>query len=306
MILVTGSDGFVGRNYRRFLASKGESCVCAVRRADPGEMSAGTTAVGDIDSRTDWLPVLRNVRTVVHLAARVHVFGREAQALDQYREVNVSGSVNLARQAANSGVRRFVYVSTVKVHGEESGDEPFKASDNPAPADWYSVSKLEAEEALSELCRDSNMELVIIRPPLIYGQGVKGNFARLVKLVRRGYWLPLGMIRNRRSLLGIDNFCSLLDVCANHPAASGKIFLASDGQDVSTPDLIRLIAKHCDVPARLLPVPVSILELAAGLMGKGTRMSKLTGSLQVDCSTTRQLLDWTPPYTLEQGIARSV
>ncbi len=306
MILVTGANGFVGRYLCPYLAGEGRAVVSAVRTHDVRGSGRNTIAVGDIDSQTDWNPVLKGVKTVIHLAARVHVFGKGAQALDEYRRVNVGGSVNLARQAAKAGVRRFVYISTIKVHGEESLNTPFKPDDEPAPADWYSVSKLEAEKNLTELCDAACMELVIIRPPLIYGRGAKGNFAKLVSLVRKGYYLPFGKVSNRRSLMGIENFCSLVAVCSRHPAAPGRILLASDGQDVSTPDLVRLIAQCSNRPVRLVPVPASLLLAAANLLGMGAQMRKLTGNLQVDSSETRNLLGWTPPLTLEQGIAKSV
>jgi nucleoside-diphosphate-sugar epimerase len=258
-----------------------------------------------MDSDTNWRHALAGVTAVVHLAARVHVMSQQGeQALDEYRRVNVDGTLNLARQAEMSGVKRFIYISTVKVHGEESGSSPFRPGDIPAPKDHYSISKLEAENGLRAICDVCQMELVVVRPPLVYGRGAKGNFARLVKMVKKGLYLPLGNIRNKRSLIGMDNFCSLINACIDHPDAPGKVFLVSDGQDVSTADLIRLIAKFSDNPVRLFGVPPKLLLFSCRLVGLEREMKKLTGNLQVDSSDTMKLLNWRPPFTLEQGIAR--
>lgn len=307
MILVTGADGFVGRYLCEYLENGGRSFRAAVRTMDQAKVVKRGAAVGNIDSSTNWQRALEGVTTVVHLAAKVHAKAqKDDQALVEYRRVNVDGTVKLAKQAAAAGVHRFIYISTVKVLGEESGSGPFRSGDVPAPKDHYSISKLEAENALREICDAGPMELVIIRPPLVYGGEAKGNFARLVWMVKKGYPLPLAGIQNKRSLIGIDNFCSFIQTCIDHPDAPGGVFLVSDGQDVSTADLIRLIARLSNNPARLFGVPPKLLLCICRLAGLGPTMEKLTGNLQVDCSDTRKRLNWLPPCTLEQGIARSI
>lgn len=304
-VLVTGANGFIGSHLCACLAGQGIPCRKAVRR-DPGS-NGDVVAVGEIDTDTDWAPALAGISTVVHLAARVHVLREEARdPLAEFRRVNVAGTVRLARQAAAAGVDRFILLSTIKVNGEETNGRPFTAADQPAPADPYAVSKLEAEEALRAIGRETGMETVVIRPPLVYGRGVAGNFARLVGLVRQGWYLPLASVRNRRSLVGVENLCSLLTVCLTHPEAAGQVLLVSDGQDVSTPELVQAIAQACGVAPRLLPVPAALLHGLAWLCRREEEMRRLTGSLQVDISPTCRLLDWRPPLTLAQGLSRSL
>lgn len=304
-VLVTGANGFIGRHLCAALAERGIGVRRGVRRNH--DSGRDTVVVGEIDGATDWGPALAGIDAVVHCAARVHVMRENASdPLAAFRRVNVDGTRALARQAAAAGVHRFLLLSTVKVNGEETFDRPFAATSPPSPADPYGVSKLEAEQALLAIARESGMETVIIRPSLVYGSGVAGNFARLVDLVRRGWWLPLGAIRNRRSLVGVENLCSLLVRCLDHPAAAGQIFLVSDNEDVSTPELVRAIADACGVAPRLLPVPPRLLEGLAGLCGRGTEMRRLTRSLQVDSSAACDLLGWLPPLTLAQGLCRRV
>ncbi|MHB1348519.1 MAG: NAD-dependent epimerase/dehydratase family protein [Desulfobulbaceae bacterium] len=304
-VLVTGAAGFIGSHLRAYLAERHIPCRAAVRRPDNGIGDAA--AVGEINGATDWTSALAGIDTVVHLAARVHVLRDEAlDPLAEFRRVNVEGTARLAGQAAAAGVRRFVLMSTIKVLGEETFARPFGPADLPAPVDPYAVSKLEAEEALLRVARDTGMEAVILRPPLVYGKGVGGNFARLVGLVRRGWFLPLGSVRNRRSLVGVENLCSLITVCLVHPAAANQVFLVSDGQDLSTPELIRAIALACGKRPRLLPLPVFLLHLLAKIIGREMEVRRLTGSLWVDSSLTRSLLDWSPPVTVGQEIRRSV
>ncbi|MGW8195872.1 MAG: NAD-dependent epimerase/dehydratase family protein, partial [Desulforhopalus sp.] len=226
--------------------------------------------------------------------------------LAEFRRVNVEGTLNLARQAVGKGVVRFIFISTIKVNGEETVDRPFGADDKPAPKDPYSISKLEAEIGLRRIAGETGLEVVIIRPPLIYGPGAGGNFAKLLGLVREGWFLPFGSIRNTRSLIGIDNLCSLITICLTHPAAANRILPVSDGEDVSTPELIRHLARSCGRPARILPVPASLLNLLAKILGKEAELHRLTGNLQVDSSQTRRLLNWQPPLRLEEGIRRCV
>jgi len=229
-----------------------------------------------------------------------------ANPLDEFRRVNVQGTLNLARQAAAAGVRRFVFVSSIKVNGEMTQlGRPFTADDAPAPLDAYGVSKMEAEQGLREIALQTGMEMVIIRPPLVYGPGVKANFAAMMRWLRYGVPLPLGVIHNQRSLVSLENLVDLLVTCITHPAAANQTFLVSDGEDVSTTELLRRMGQAMGKPARLLPVPGSWLKLAAGLVGKGDVAQRLCGSLQVDISKTRELLGWVPPVSLDEGLRRA-
>jgi UDP-glucose 4-epimerase len=243
----------------------------------------------------------------MHCAARVHVMAESvADPLAEFRRVNVQGTLNLARQAAAAGVRRFVFVSSIKVNGEATQlGRPFMADDAPAPLDAYGVSKMEAEQGLLETARQTGMEVVIIRPPLVYGPGVKANFAAMMRWLRCGVPLPLGAIHNQRSLVALDNLVDLIVTCLTHPAAANQTFLVSDGEDVSTTELLRRMGQALGRPARLIPVPVSWLKLAATLVGKPDVAQRLCGSLQVDIEKTRRLLVWTPPISLDEGLRRA-
>lgn len=251
---------------------------------------------------------MQGVGALVHCAARVHVMQDDAaDPLEAYRLVNVEGTLNLARQAATAGVRRFVFVSSIKVNGEASlSGQPFTADDVPTPLDPYGVSKLEAEQGLRELEAQTGMDVVIVRPPLVYGPGVRANFASMMRWVARGVPLPLGAIHNFRSMVALDNLVDLLVTCLKHPAAAGQTFLASDGEDVSTPELLRRSAQAMGKTAFLLPVPTFLLESGAALLGKRDVAQRLCGSLQVDIEKTRRLLGWKPPLTLNQGLKKAV
>ncbi|MFZ5759328.1 MAG: NAD-dependent epimerase/dehydratase family protein [Thermodesulfobacteriota bacterium] len=304
-VLVTGATGFVGRSLCARLEDDRLPFRRAVRIADRTDKD--TIAVGDIDGRTDWGRALAGISHVVHLAARVHVMGGEgAEPLVAYRQINVEGTCHLAVRAARAGVRRFVFVSTIKVNGEATHGTPFRAEDLPAPDDAYALSKLEAEAALQDIARQTGMEVVIVRLPLVYGNGAGGNFGRLLRLVDSGLPLPFAGIANQRSLLGIDNLCHLLTLCLVHPAAANRLFLAADNEDVSTPTLIRLMAKARGVPARLFSVPAFLLVLVAGLAGRKGELRRLTGDLRVDTAATQATLGWQPPLTLAEGIRRAV
>ena len=260
-----------------------------------------------MNDRADWRKALAGCQVVVHLAARVHVMTDTAKnPLDEFRQVNVKGTLNLARQAAAAGVRRFVFVSSIKVNGEatEPG-HPFTAEDTPAPLDAYGISKMEAEQGLREISAQTGMEVVIIRPPLVYGPGVKANFAAMMRWLARGVPLPLGAIHNQRSLVALDNLVDLIVTCIAHPAAANQTFLVSDGQDVSTTELLRRMGRAMKRPARLMPVPAGLLEWTAALVGKRDVAQRLCGSLQVDIQKTRQLLGWNPPLTLDQGLKKA-
>ncbi len=247
---------------------------------------------------------MQGIEVVIHAAARAHIMRDEAlDPLAEYRRVNVAGTLNLARQAASTGVRRFVFVSSIKVNGESTQPgRPFIADDTPAPEDAYGISKAEAEAGLWEIARATGMELVIVRPVLVYGPGVKGNLASMMRWVRRGVPLPLGAVtRNRRSLVALDNLVDFLAVCAVHPKAANQVFLISDNEDVSTAKLLQLMAIAAQRPARLLPMPVVLLQWGACLLGKQAVAQRLLGSLQVDIQKNRDLLGWQPPVPAQMA-----
>jgi nucleoside-diphosphate-sugar epimerase len=305
VVAVTGATGFVGRALCQHLRARGLSVRALTRSASGGE---DTWAVGDLGPGTDWNQSLQGVDCVVHCAARVHmVQDTDPDSLQSYRRVNVEGSRSLAIAAAAAGVRRLVFLSSLKVHGERTAPgHPFTSGMAPAPEDAYGQSKWEAEQVLHEVAGRTGLELVVVRPPLVYGPGVKANFLKLMNAVARGTPLPLGSVDNRRSLLALGNLTDLLHQCVEQPAAAGHTFLASDGQDLSTPDLVRALARALDRPARLWPVPVAWLRMAGKLLGRGPQIDRLIGSLQVDIGHTRRVLGWTPRLTVEQGLRLAV
>ena len=311
MILGTGATGFVGGALVRRLATTPSlnGVVASVRcKAECLPQGVEQITKGDLLPTTDWSSVLQGISVVVHCAARAHVMQDDANdPLQAYREVNVYGTLNLARQAADVGVRRFVFVSTIKVNGEATHPgQPFTADDVPRPIDPYGVSKMEAEQGLREMEAQTDMEVVIIRSPLVYGPGVKANFATMIRWVTRDVPLPLGAIHNARSMVGLDNLVDLLIICSKHPAAAGQTFLVSDGEDVSTTALLRRTAQAMEKKIFLLPVPAFVLEWAAALLGKRAVAQRLCGSLQLDIAKTRQLLGWIPPVSLDEGLRRAV
>jgi nucleoside-diphosphate-sugar epimerase len=268
-------------------------------------LNSSLKAVGDLE-RADVSTLLPSVDVLIHAAARAHLMKDEvADPLAEYRRVNVEGTLNVARQAAAAGVKRFVFISSIKVNGEATvKGKAFHADDIPAPEDAYGLSKLEAEQSLVKLAAETGMELVIIRPPLVYGPGVKGNFASMIKLVGKELPLPLGAIHNKRSLVGIDNLVDLIIRCIDHPAAANQVFLAGDGEDLSTTELLRGVGRAMGKSARLIPVPAGLLQLGATVLGRKAMAQRLLGSLQVDISKTCELLNWKPPYTVEEGLRR--
>ena len=302
-VLITGADGFVGGALCEALAASGRPVKRALRAARPGVSNA--VAVGDIGGETDWRAALEGAGVVVHLAARTHVL-RETAAdpLAEYRRVNLDGTRRLAQQAARSGVRRLVFVSSIKVNGEAT-ERPFTEDDAPRPEDAYGISKWEAEQALARVAGETGLQTAVLRPPLVYGPGVKGNFLRLMGLVARGMPLPLASIANRRSLIGAGNLVDAIIKAIDVPAASGRAYLVSDGEDVSAPDLVRAIARALGVEPRLLPCPPALLRLGAALIGKRAELARLTGSLQADGSRARRELDWRPRLSLAQGLAET-
>jgi nucleoside-diphosphate-sugar epimerase len=302
--LITGANGFVGRALGAELLRRGHFVRAAVRAADKFSDDVAPVAVGDIDDTTDWSEALRDVEVVIHLAARVHVMREtDADPLAEFRRVNLEGTANLARQAASAGVRRFVYVSSVGVNGLLTGiDQSFSETDVPSPHNAYALSKWEAEQSLRSISAEIGLEVVVVRPPLVYGHGAPGNFAQMMKVLTRGVPLPLDSVRNLRSFVYVGNLSDALIRCATHPAAAGQTYLVSDGEDVSTPDLLRLLGDEMERPAFLFPCPIQLLKLAGRLVGRLDQIERLTGSLRVDSGKLRNELDWTPPFTLVQGL----
>lgn len=307
-VLLTGSTGFLGSVLRSSLILQNKyKVVSAVRTISTG-VTHDTFVVGNIDSQTNYGEALVGADVVVHLAARAHIMKDEvSDPLAEYRKVNVNGTFNLARQAAAAGVKRFIYLSSIKVNGEStSGRSVFSDTDTPAPVDPYGLSKNEAEDGLRQLSKETGMEVVIIRPPLVYGPGVKANFLNLLKLSSTGVPLPFGLVNNRRSMVYVGNLVDFIIRCIDQPNAANETFLVSDGEDLSLRLLIGRIRSTLGRSALLLPVPLFVFQLAAALTGKRAVVDRLIGDLQVDSSKARHLLNWTPPYTVKQGIAATV
>jgi UDP-glucose 4-epimerase len=302
--MVTGASGFVGKALCDELLKRNIPAT-AVKRA---RTSTESIAIGEIDGNTDWSVSLRECSTVVHLAARVHVMqDAAADPLSEYRRTNVQGTLNLASQAAAAGVQRFVFLSSVKVNGESTAvGNSFGPDDVPAPQDPYGISKMEAEQGLRLIAERTSMEVVIIRPPLVYGPGVKANFAALMHAVQRGWPLPLGAVHNQRSLVALGNLVDFIITCATHSAAANQTFLVCDGQDLSTSELVRVMSRAAGVSTRLLPIPVSLLRLAGRWLGKADAIDRLCGNLQVDSSKARDLLGWLPPISVHEELVRTM
>ena len=316
-VLVTGANGFVGRALvHHLLAEEGTGpfeVLAACRQPDLWNGAAFAIDMPDLDGddvgvALDLMLAQHPVDVIVHLAARVHVMNEKStDPLASFRAVNVAGSLALAQAAAKHGTQRFVYVSSVKVHGESTPiGQPFAVTQRPMPEDAYGVSKWEAEQALAQLCQSTGMELVVVRPPLIYGPGVKANLAALARLVQRGIPMPLGaMTHNRRSLVGVDNLCSCLLQCIVNPQAAGQAFLVSDGHDLSTADLCRNLAWSMGRPPVLWSIPVHWLKCLAMVPRLGGVLQRLMGSLQVDIHHTRTTLNWSPPVSVQEGLRRA-
>lgn len=306
-VLVTGANGFVGRVLCEILTQAAFTVRAAVRTPRP--LVAGiaeSVAVGDIGVATDWQAALLGVDCVIHAAARAHILHDEAAGSDLYFETNERGTQRLADAAARARVRRFVYLSSVKVNGEETSEKAYTSTDDPHPLDAYGVSKWRAEQQLARLAARTGMEVVIVRSPLVYGPRVRANFLRLMRWVDRGLPLPLGAVANRRSLVSIWNLCDLLAHVLIHPRAPGHTWMVSDGEDLSTPDLIRRIGSAMGRRVRLIPVPVGLLQSFARLVGRRAEIARLCGSLAIDITPARATLGWSPPVTLDVALERTV
>ena len=306
-VLVTGANGFIGYNLCVSLKEKGYFVRGAVRSNECDVFGVDECIqVGDINDSTDWQQALVGVGTVIHLAGRAHVMDeRESDSISVYRRVNVLGAKRLAEQAVKSGVKRFIFISSVKVNGEETL-EPYTEKDIPEPQDGYGISKREAEDLLACISAEAGLQTVVLRLPLVYGPGVKANFKNLIKLVGSGLPLPFKGVNNRRSFLYLGNLVDAIIACINHPRAAGETFLVSDGQDVSTPDLIKIIASAMDKKAVLFSLHPGILKALCKIIGKTEELEKLTVTLIVDSSKIRNLLVWKSPFTLEDGIRETV
>jgi nucleoside-diphosphate-sugar epimerase len=311
--LVTGAGGFVGAALLARLRTDAIACrgVRRARAGEPAEAGAalpdGCVAGPELGADADWSTVLAGCRTVVHAAARVHVMhDTSADPLAEFGRVNVQGSLALARQAAAAGVRRLVFVSSVKVHGESTRrGHPLRACDPLAPVDPYGVSKAQAEDGLRAVARETGLELVVVRPPLVYGPGVGGNFLSMMRWLRRGVPMPFGAVDNRRSLVALDTLVDLLVTCLHHPRAAGQGFLVSDDEDLSTAGLLRRLGAALGRPARLLPVPVGVLRGVAAAVGREAVVARLVGDLQVDVAPTRSVLGWAPALTVDEGLRQA-
>jgi UDP-glucose 4-epimerase len=302
-ILVTGASGFVGSSLCTQLSLDGYHVLPVNRRlGNPG------LVCGNIDEATNWAKALVGIDTVVHTAARVHIMKDSlSDPLAGFREVNVGGTLKLARQAASLGVKRFIYISSIKVNGESTTrSNAFTEKDVPSPLDPYGVSKYEAEEGLKKISAESDMEVVIIRPPLVYGAGVKANFLNLLKLSSTRIPLPFGLIRNKRSMVYVENLVDFIVKCIYHPAAANQTFLVSDNYDLSLRNLLFLMRKSLYQPSRLVPVPIFLFNLTGFLFHKKDVIDRLVGDLQVNPSKAMTLLNWKPPYTVDQGIQNTV
>jgi len=309
LILVTGATGFVGSALVATLARERIETRACVRRDDASiPDGVHTVQVSDLSRDTDWNHALTGVDVVVHCAGRAHVMKEGASdPLLAFRTVNVEGTLNLARQAVAAGVKQFVFVSSIGVNGVQTRlGKPFSEADKPIPHNAYALSKWEAEQGLLQIAVESGLAVVIIRPPLVYGCNAPGNFGSLMRAVQRGLPLPLGAVHNQRSLVALDNLVDFILTCITHPQAANQTFLVSDGQDLSTTELVRGMARAAGVPVRLLPVPVWALQGGARLLGKGDAVQRLCGNLQVDISKARQLLGWIPPMSVAEGLRRAV
>ncbi|RVT46908.1 SDR family oxidoreductase [Rheinheimera sediminis] len=301
-ILLTGASGFVGNALLGVLGPKHLSILG--RKSVQGDFKAFFHA--DIAGNTDYSAALKGIDVIIHSAARVHVMDeKSSDPLAEFREVNTAGTLNLAQQAADSGVKRFIFISSIKVNGEKTfPGKPFQYDDKPMPEDAYGISKAEAETGLRQIALKTGMEVVIIRPPLVYGPGVKANFAAMMSLAKKNLPLPLGAINNKRSLVAIDNLTSLVVTCVTHPKAANQTFLVSDDNDLSTTELVETMFGAIGKKAIFIPVPVKVLHFAARLLGKGSVIDRLYGNLEVNIEFTKNALGWSPVVSVHEAIKK--
>ncbi len=308
--LVTGASGFIGRRVVSQLAAHGHDVLAITRNLNsaviPRAPGVAWRFVTDFQSTVDWAPLLEGVDAIVHLAGIAHVLDRADETmLDRYHMVNVEASVTLARAAAAARIGRFVFMSSVRVHGDPSDDTPLLESDRCEPVDAYGRSKLEAERALARIGNESGCQVVVLRAPLVYGPGVRANFLRMIAWIDRGWPLPFGAVANRRSLVYIDNLAAAIERSLTHPNAAGKTFLVSDGEDVSTAELAKRIGIALGRPARLINVPPRLMEWSLRCLGRGADYRRLFGSVAVDMSHLRTELGFKPPFNMQQGLAQT-
>lgn len=303
-ILVTGASGFVGKALCALLLQREFDIIGVVRRLPLNPLPGlDYRILADLNRDTIWSEILDGVDVIVHCAARTHVIAEtDPNPLMAYREINVDATVRLAEQASNSSAKRFIYISSIKVNGESTSNQPFKPNDTPAPENPYGISKWEAEQALQNIAKNNSLDVVIIRPPLVYGPGVLANFRRLMQLIMSYFPLPFGAIHNSRSLVALDNLVDLIAICLKHPAAANETFLVSDGDDLSTTALVQRMSVALGKKKYLIPVPKFILQSIASMLGKADYAKRLVGSLQVDISKTRDLLGWSPPVSMDDAL----
>jgi nucleoside-diphosphate-sugar epimerase len=308
-LLITGANGFIGRALISKLALQTNYFIRASVRKKTIQFPRQIEVFENMEAsgNTNWTDALRGVDIVIHLLARVHVMDEEAaDPLLEFRNINVNATIALAKLAAKQGIKRFIFLSTVKVNGESTSNKPFSEFDLPHPQDAYAISKWEAEEALKKISKDTGMELVIIRSPLVYGPNVKANFLKMMQFIKRGIPLPLGAIQNKRSLISIDNLVDFITTAISHPKAAHQTFLISDDEDISTTDLLRRIGKHIGKPVRLIPLHPKILSFLFKILGRQDFGDRLLGSLEVDITKAKKLLAWSPPKTLDEGLRATV
>lgn len=310
-ICVTGASGFIGKELCVQLLKEKYNVVATVRNAKLQSLSSQKnlriSEIANIDINSDWSETLSGINCVIHCAAKVHVMREnEVDALSSYRKINVEGTRNLAEQAFSAGVKRLIFLSSIKVNGENTHRSYFKHTDIPSPKDAYSISKWEAEQVLQEISKQTGLEVVIVRVPLVYGKEVKGNFLHLLNIVAKGIPLPFSKVKNLRSFLGLDNLIAFLIYCIDHPKASGQTFLLSDGEDISTCDLIKKIANNMQKPLRIFPVPIFFLRFLGKVLGKSSEMNRVIDFLQIDSSFTFKFLGWKPTTSIDEGLYKTV